>query len=509
MDTLGSGQGISGESVRPSDDGPFVHCFQTTNHHYVYDVNTSRILQVDRLVWELLQLDVGWSPLEELQKRLPQHAPETVAAATRRCQHLHDTLGVFSSVRPRRMRGVDPRGDARPVYEGGLQQLILELTQACNLRCRYCSYSEYYPRQRPYTSKSLAFATARKAIDHFLDHTGDTELPSIGFYGGEPLLRFDLLRQCVDYARSVRGDAPLAFTITTNGTVLTPEMVVYLASRSVTLLVSLDGPPSCHDANRVFPDGRPTSAQVFGALDMIKRVDGQYYREKVGIVSIIASNTDPEEYAEFIAAHGDLVANSVLMVNFVSEVATDYWKKNPPTLEWCQSLESLRWRYYKSIVLDNPPADRVLQSLFQLDLLKIYRRAIHKSLSESIGLNGCCVPGTRRLYVDCDGRYHMCERINNSLPIGDVDRGLDFDRITQLVDKYRSASEGECCKCWMVRLCSLCFVCCAKDGGFDPDEKRALCDAVREGFHHRLSEYCQIAEIDPAAFQYMDRITIK
>lgn len=506
------------DCLRTADDSsakrrphrPFIHLFQTTNHYYVYDVNTNRIIQVDDVMSDLLALNMGWSPTEELESRLPQYGPPQVQAAARRCDELHSKLGVLSSFKPKHLRGVDPRGQQKALYERGLQQLIIEMTQACNLRCTYCSYSSYYPLNRDYTSKTIEFADAQKSIDYFLDRIADTETPSIGFYGGEPLLRFDLLRRCIDYALEASNGQPLRFSLTTNGTLITRQVLDYFIDRSVTLLISLDGPSQCHDRNRVFANGRPTGAAVLDTLDMIKRVDEDYYKKHIGITSVIAPNADPMAFFEFFKSHPEIVGNGVLVSSFVNDSNTDYWEQNVPSSAWCQSLAALRWQYYRSVILgDGGPPDSFLENLYRDQFLKIYRRPIERRLPNFVSLNGCCMPGTRRLYVDCDGRFHMCERINNTIPIGDVDRGIEPERVASLVDEYRSVSEGDCRNCWLLRFCSICFASCVKDGCFDIKHKRSICKQRRDSFHQSLVDYCQIVEINPAAFKYMDDIVTK
>lgn len=495
-----------GSEPRPAGTSPFVHCFRTSQHHYVYDVNTNRIVRVDPVLPDVLETGMDFSAVDELQRALPQHPPERVGAAARRCEGLRDRTGVFSTFHPRAMERLDPAGEARAAYEREFGQLIIELTQSCNLRCQYCSFSENYPLTHGYAGKSIPLPVALKAIDYFLEHAVDTQLPAVTFYGGEPLLRFDVFKACVDHATARRDGLPVHFQLTSNGTLVTPEMIAYFRERSVSLLVSLDGPPQCHDRNRVFADGKPTSTRVLDTLDLIRRTDPDYYRRRVGIVTVIAANADPRELFEFFKDHREVLGEGVHVATMVSGTGTDYWKKNPPSPQWCQSLDELRWRYYESLVLEGDPSSKMLEQLFQPDLVTIYRRALHRRLPDEIFLNGCCTPGVRRLFVDCDGRYHMCERINGTIPIGDVERGLDHERITRLVDEYRAISEKECCDCWLVRFCSICFAACVADGKFDAEQKRTQCERARRGFHRSLVDYCEIAEINPAAFQYMDDI---
>ncbi|MFR9286073.1 MAG: radical SAM protein [[Clostridium] scindens] len=74
------------------------------------------------------------------------------------------------------------------------QQLTLQVTQQCNLRCEYCAYSGLY-ENRTHANKNMDFDTAKKAIDFFLNHSRDSKQITFGFYGGEPLLMFKLIKR--------------------------------------------------------------------------------------------------------------------------------------------------------------------------------------------------------------------------------------------------------------------------------------------------------------------------
>jgi uncharacterized protein len=91
------------------------------------------------------------------------------------------------------------------ILKRGLSQLTLEVTEDCNFRCKYCIYSDFYECHHGYTNKHMDFNTAIKAIDYYflLLKDGKRFNPlrkaSIGFYGGEPLLNFWLIKACVEY----------------------------------------------------------------------------------------------------------------------------------------------------------------------------------------------------------------------------------------------------------------------------------------------------------------------
>lgn len=144
--------------------------------------------------------------------------------------------------------------------------LTLCLTHNCNLRCRYC----YAGRKTP---QSMPWETARAGIE-----LGLAEAERLGcsvdlsFFGGEPLLEWELLQRCHDYLWERRERlAPRRprFGITTNATLLTQEKLAWLAERDFLVGLSVDGNAAMHNTNRRFADGRGSHAAVAEALELV------------------------------------------------------------------------------------------------------------------------------------------------------------------------------------------------------------------------------------------------
>ena len=109
----------------------------------------------------------------------------------------------------------------------GLEKMTLQVTQNCNLRCKYCIYSEVSNlSQRSHNENAMSFETAKNAIDFFGVHSRDKKQVAIGFYGGEPLLEFQLIKDAVSYAKKIFEGKDLSFHITTNATLMTDEMAI-------------------------------------------------------------------------------------------------------------------------------------------------------------------------------------------------------------------------------------------------------------------------------------------
>lgn len=75
-----------------------------------------------------------------------------------------------------------------------LQSICLQVTQDCNLRCKYCAYSENY-KNRVHNNKTMSIETAKKAVDFLIHNSSESDIVGISFYGGEPLLNFKLIRK--------------------------------------------------------------------------------------------------------------------------------------------------------------------------------------------------------------------------------------------------------------------------------------------------------------------------
>ncbi len=139
--------------------------------------------------------------------------------------------------------------------------LTLMVTHACNMRCSYCYTGAKLPRSMPER-------IGRRAIDRALASLERGGTLEAGFFGGEPLLEAGLIARLAEYARlrSAAVGAHVTFTVTTNGTITTPEAWALMMRADMDLAVSFDGLPDVHDRHRRFHDGRGSSAEVLSGM---------------------------------------------------------------------------------------------------------------------------------------------------------------------------------------------------------------------------------------------------
>lgn len=145
-----------------------------------------------------------------------------------------------------------PLGDIQNQIENNVGQLVLQVTQSCNLACSYCPYANTTDNslQRNHANKHMSLETAKKAVDFLLAHSLGCEQLSISMYGGEPLIDFELIKAIVNYANQIACGREITYNLTTNGTLVTDEMIDFFVANSINVMFSIDGPKQIHDINR-------------------------------------------------------------------------------------------------------------------------------------------------------------------------------------------------------------------------------------------------------------------
>ncbi|HEX7524646.1 MAG TPA: radical SAM protein, partial [Candidatus Deferrimicrobium sp.] len=176
-----------------------------------------------------------------------------------------------------------------------LRSLVLMLTTSCNLACRYC----YEDREEGCSSpaggggapREMSLESLRRGVAYLLDHDGQGRPSaaagreatgsfaaaagkvSVTFFGGEPLLRFPLIQAAVGEARRMASERrkEISFSITTNGTLLTREIAVFLKENGISVCLSIDGPREIHDRNRPYASGRGSYEDVARGLSVLMK----------------------------------------------------------------------------------------------------------------------------------------------------------------------------------------------------------------------------------------------
>lgn len=366
-----------------------------------------------------------------------------------------------------------------------LTQMTFEVTENCNLRCKYCVYNGHYPNWRDLSGMNMDFETAKKGLDYVFSFIkGRKERKFfLGFYGGEPLLKFKTIKKIVEYAKKLLSGWDLLFSMTSNLTLLDDSILDFLIENDFVLTVSLDGRKENHDAKRVFKDGRGTFDTVFKNLERIAARGKEYFEKRVNFSAVYSPDLPLKNLYEFYTKN-NLVKNRRMRFTQVNIFDTTYYEKFP-----------YQGQAYHRALKDI--FSKLLNKLRQGKELTGYERFLYNNFKE-IGdnleirkytvLGGTCL-FDERLYLDARGRFHVCERINSTFPFGDVEQGFDFKRMAAIVNEYAEVIKNHCSGCNIRFLCKRCYVYLAGNGQFRLDP--SFCSHQRETIIKNLGKYIE------------------
>ncbi len=435
---------------------------KTRGGGYVYDRHSNSVISVTE------------SEFEEFQRIKSGELPTSNSGAIKKYQ----SFGMFQPNIVETIR--HPKSDIVEYHVSRcMHQLILQVTQQCNLRCAYCSYSGIYKSNRVHSNKRMTFETAKRAIDFFLAHSTDTGDVTIGFYGGEPLLEFELIKDCIQYARSKVEGKKLRFNMTTNGTLLKGNILDYIVENDISVSISLDGSKEEHDANRRFVNGKGSFDTIIENIKAIRKNYPEYF-DLVSIMTTINPHIDLScvlEYfsADDIFADKQIVFNNMNPINSTETLSYDEKYYLVRNFEYMKMLLSLVGKVSKESV-----SKLVVQSVFAVARLKNSLRT-GSILASETHHGGPCLPGAQRLFVRFDGKFYPCERVNEEYDffnIGNLDDGLDFKKIDRILN-IGKCSEDACKTCWALNQCSMCSSQLEMDGSLGPTYENKLVECKR------------------------------
>ena len=188
-----------------------------------------------------------------------------------------------------------------PPKSGEIKALCLHICHDCNLRCRYCFADEgAYHAKREFMSLDVA----KKAVDFLIENSGNRKVLETDFFGGEPLMNFDVVKETVYYAKeqAAKRGKKFLFTLTTNGLLLKGEIADFLNEEFENVVLSLDGRPEVHDAVRKTANGKGSFDLVIENLKNFVKIRGDKHYYVRG--TFTAKNLDFGNDVLFLADSG-------------------------------------------------------------------------------------------------------------------------------------------------------------------------------------------------------------
>ena len=251
-----------------------VHLYKNNGYNMVLDVNSGSIHVVDDVVYDVLEL-LNEAEDRRKEEGFRQEITDKMLAKYGEDITAEDMKDVFEDLDELEENGTLFTVD---VYKEGVidfkkrqtvvKALCLHIAHDCNLACRYCFAGEgEYKGDR----SLMSLEVGKKALDFLVANSGNRRNLEVDFFGGEPLMNFDVVKELVAYGRELEKnhDKHFRFTLTTNGVLLRDDVIEFANKEMDNIVLSIDGRKEVHDHMRPFKNGKGSYDFI---LDKFKKV---------------------------------------------------------------------------------------------------------------------------------------------------------------------------------------------------------------------------------------------
>ena len=253
-----------------------IHQYKLGGMNIVLDVNSGAVHAVDDVAYDLIGLYEDTSRDEAVgtvyEKYKGDVLKEEVAECYDEITSLKESGTLFTPDTFEPMAG-----ELKARTAGVVKALCLHVAHTCNLNCEYCFASQgKFHGERAL----MSFETGKAALDFLVRNSGSRRNLEVDFFGGEPLMNFEVVKRLVAYARSIEKDAGknFRFTLTTNGMLIDDDVIDFANRECSNVVLSLDGRREVHDRFRVDYAGRGSYDRIVPKFQkLVEKRDGKNY----------------------------------------------------------------------------------------------------------------------------------------------------------------------------------------------------------------------------------------
>jgi uncharacterized protein len=366
------------------------------------------------------------------------------------------------------------------------RNLMLMVHTSCNLACSYCYEvgSGFHG-----SGGAMSIERAIELVEDYIARAGERRQLAVTFFGGEPLLNFPVVQAVVEYLERRGGELgkSFAWSLTTNGTLLSEERVAYLVRKGFTVMVSLDGDPKKADRHRIDLAGKGATPRALeGAERLVQAQRRAGQREATIRATLSAGNESRRDVEAFLRGCG--------FRRIMVGEASGRPHEDPAWALSKDAIQSLSVEHDEAITehfrLIDAGEDSPHAAAFDASLGRI-----HKALSAP-GAEGAhigCGIGRNMLAVSADGEAFPCHRFagDKAFSLGKIQAGgLDAGRLERMYNELLDVSASTCSQCWARFLCGgRCPWYLARPDGSIAAPDVPGCDGLRRGFEKQLWMY--------------------
>lgn len=415
-----------------------VHCYKLGGINIVIDVYSGSVHVVDEVAYDVIE-QYETKDKEQLLQEL------TAKYADRKDVSKEDLIDCFADVEELKKQGKLFKDDSFGAMAGTLKQrsagivkaLCLHVAHVCNLNCSYCFASQgKYHGDRAL----MSFEVGKRALDFLIENSGSRTNLEVDFFGGEPLMNFDVVKQLVAYARSIEKEKKknFRFTLTTNGVLIDDDVIDFANREMSNVVLSLDGRKEVHDRYRVDYAGKGSWEKIVPKFQKLVTARGgkNYYMRG----TFTHANPDFVKDIEEMLALG---FNELSMEPVVCA-------PDDPSALTNEDLPVVKEQYEKLAELMQQRREQGKPFTFYHYMIDLKGGpCIYKRISG-------CGSGTEYMAVTPWGDLYPCHQFvgEEKFRLGDVWKGVTNTKIQQEFADCNVYARPECKDCWAKLYCS-------------------------------------------------------
>lgn len=367
-----------------------------------------------------------------------------------------------------------PLIDDTPVQDPPLHAISLAIAQKCNLGCTYC-----YAQQGEFggPARNMSREVARRSVELLVNGVAPGSRVNIAFLGGEPLANREVLREATRHAAQL-GDARgvhVGFSITTNGTLVTPDDGDFFEAHAFAVTVSLDGPREVHDRQRPARGGQGTFDRIMrNVAPLLERQRRMQVAARVTVTPIHLELV--ETLDAFIAAGFHSVGFSPMLR---SPTGTGEMRREDLEVMLGEMIACGREYERHALRGERYPFANMANAMKEI------AKGTHRPYP--------CGAGAGYVGISAEGELSACHRFvgDEDGAMGSLTEGLDRARQAQWLASRHVHRQSPCTACWARYLCG---------GGCHHEviaRGRPACDYIRGWLHYCLEAFLRLSPPAP------------
>ena len=464
------------------------HSFETSGQKFLYLVPSAAVFALDECSSALID-ELRSAPrdadrlVDDLAPRFGSEEVADTIAELRRVRAIGDVA------RPEVMPKILP---LKPVP---LQTLVVNVTNQCNLACTYCyEYGEdkIVDTENGKQPKFMSAETARASVDFALRESRDSPTAHITFFGGETLMNFPVLKSTIAYARQRAAEVgkDIDFSLTTNATLLKPDVIEFLAEERVGVTISIDGPEDLQNKFRVFKGG---TGSYDIAAPKIKALLARHKSRPIGARVTLTRQT--LEVSRIYRHLTDEIGFwEVGFAPVTTAPSRDYAIGDGGFDELLGQFRALAYEYLKASLANRHHGFSNVRETLQ---------EIHQGHAKAYP----CGAGLGLMGVATDGDVALCHRFagSDAHRFGTVHDGVSWEKQQEFLDTHHISHKTDCQTCWARPICAGgCYHEANTRYGTTNTPNLHYCEWIRGWTHTCLEIYGELAVKNPGFLRQFD-----